>query len=99
MALESATAHDAHALVPAIEAVTEQGLKPTQLLADSAYGSEDNLERARELGGEVVTPTLGAYLFHLLPLSEFVFSYAGEVLRCPQGQEPERIGHFRAAFH
>jgi hypothetical protein len=100
--VESATAHDTHALVPALEAATEQGLKPTRVLADSAYGSEDNLERAQELGVEVVAPARGTYGSQRLPLSAFVFSETGEVLRCPQGQEPERVrrkqGRFRVAF-
>lgn len=100
--VESATAHDVHALVPAIESAMELGLKPTQVLADTAYGSEDNLERAQELGVEVIAPAMGAYRAHRLPLSGFVFSETGEVLRCPQGQEPERVrrqqDHYRVAF-
>lgn len=100
--VESATAHDAHALIPAIEAATEQGFKPTQVLADSAYGSEDNLERAQALGVEVIAPAMGTYGADRLPLSAFVFADTGEAESCPQGQPPERVrrkqDRFRVAF-
>lgn len=100
--VESATIHDVHALVPAIESAAARGLKPTQVLADSAYGSDDNLERAQELGVEVIAPAMGAYRSDRLPLSQFAFSDSGAVVRCPQGQEPERVrrkqDHYRVAF-
>jgi hypothetical protein len=100
--VESATVHDVHALIPAIEAATARGLKPTQVLADTAYGSEDNLGQAQGLGVEVIAPAMGAYRSNRLPLSGFVFSDTGEVVRCPQGQEPERVrrkqDHYRVAF-
>jgi hypothetical protein len=76
--VESATAHDVHALIPAIEAAAARGLKPTQVLADTAYGSEDNLGQAQGLGVEVIAPAMGAYRAHRLPLSGFVFSETGE---------------------
>jgi hypothetical protein len=100
--VESASTHDVHALIPAIESATARGLSPTQVLADAAYGSDDNLERAQELGVEVIAPAMGAYRSDRLPLSQFVFSDSGEVVRCPQGKEPERVrrkqDHYRVAF-
>ena len=100
--IESASAHDVHALIPSIESAAARGLSPTQVLADTAYGSDDNLKRAQELGVEVIAPTMGAYRSDRLPLSQFVFSDSGAVVRCPQGQEPERVrrkqDHYRVAF-
>jgi len=99
--VESASEHDVHALIPAIEDVQERDLKPEQLLADSAYGSEDNLEKAEALGVQVVSPALGSYQKGL-PLTAFCFSSQGEVLACPQGQVPLRNrrnkNRHRAAF-
>ena len=102
MAVESACAHDVHAIIPALEAVKERDLKPEQVLADSAYGSEDNLEKAKGMGVEVISPAMGSYREDRLPLSAFTFSDQGEVIHCPQGQDPEKIrrkkDRFRVAF-
>lgn len=100
--VESACAHDVHALIPALEAVKERDLKPNQVLADSLYGSEDNLEKAKGMGVEVISLAMGSYREDRLPLSAFTFSGQGEVIQCPQGQEPEKIrrkkDRFRVAF-
>lgn len=87
--VESACAHDVHAVIPALEAVEARELKPEQVLADSAYGSEDNLQKAEVLGVKVVSPAMGSY-HKGIPLSGFDFSSQGEVLSCPQGQVPVR---------
>jgi hypothetical protein len=100
--VESACAHDVHAVMPALEAVEARELKPKQVLADSAYGSEDNLQKAEVLGVTVVSPAMGSY-HKGLPLSDFAFSSTGEVLSCPQGQVPLRNrrnkNRHRAAFN
>lgn len=99
--VESASTHDVHAVIPAIEDVQERDLKPEQVLADSAYGSEDNLEKAEGMGVKVVSPAMGSY-HKGIPLSAFTFSSQGEVLSCPQGQAPLRNrrnkNRHRAAF-
>jgi hypothetical protein len=87
--VESASVHDVHAVMPALEAVEARGHKPEQVLADSAYGSEENLQKAEVLGVKVVSPAMGSY-HKGLPLSDFTFSNQGEVLACPQGQAPVR---------
>jgi hypothetical protein len=87
--VEPACVHDVHAVMPALEAAEARELKPEQVLADSAYGSEDNLQKAEVLGVTVVSPAMGSY-HKGLPLSDFTFSTQGEVLSCPQGQAPVR---------
>jgi hypothetical protein len=100
--VEPACAHDVHALIPALEAVNARDLKPTQVLADSLYGSEDNLEQAKGMGVEVISPAMGSYREDRLPLSDFSFTGQGEVVHCPQGQEPKKVRRkkerFRVAF-
>jgi hypothetical protein len=100
--VESACAHDVHALIPALEAVNERDLKPEQVLADSLYGSDENLEQAKEMGVEVISPAMGSYRGDRIPLSDFTFTGQGEVVICPQGQTPEKIrrkkDRFRVAF-
>ena len=99
--VESASAHDSHAVLPALEEVGERDLKPEQLLADSLYGSEDNIKKAEEQGVKIIAPAMGSY-HKGLPLTAFIFSAQGEVLSCPQGQIPLRNrrnkNRHRAAF-
>ena len=85
---EPACVHDTHALIPALEAVQDRDLKPDQVLADSAYGSEENREQAQTMGVEVIAPVLGSLAEGQLSLTDFTFSDQGEVLSCPAGHQP-----------
>lgn len=85
---EPACVHDTHALIPALKASQDRNLKPDQVLADSAYGSEDNREQAQMMGVEVIAPVMGLLAEGPLSLMDFTFSDQGEVLRCPAGHEP-----------
>jgi len=58
--VEAAHESDANVLLPAIAEAAKRELAPTQLLADSLYGGDDNLEKAKELGVEIVSPVIGA---------------------------------------
>ena len=48
--VEPAHISDAHALIPALESAKERGLAPEEVLADSLYGSNENGEKAKEMG-------------------------------------------------
>jgi hypothetical protein len=87
--VEAAHESDANALLPAIEEATKRELAPTELLADSLYGSDDNVEKARELGVEVVSPAMGSAP-EGISLADFTFSDTEEMTACPQGQQPQR---------
>jgi hypothetical protein len=88
-AVEQAHKSDAHALIPAIEDVRDRGLAPTEVLADSLYGSEKNIEKAKELGAEVVAPVPGGEKNgKSARLSEFTLTEAGGIERCPEGHAP-----------
>jgi len=87
--VEAAHESDSNALLPAIEGATKRDLAPEQLLADSAYGGDDNVEKAKELGIEVVSPTMGTQS-HKIGLAEFVFSDSDEITACPGGKQPLR---------
>jgi hypothetical protein len=52
-------ASDANALIPAIKDARDRGLAPKELLADSLYGSERNVDTAAAMGTEVVAPVPG----------------------------------------
>lgn len=79
---------DANALLPAIEDAAKRDLAPKQLLADSLYGSDDNVEKAKELEVEVVSPTMGTQS-QAIGLADFAFSDGDGIIACPAGRKPE----------
>jgi IS5 family transposase len=87
--VEAANESDSNALLPAIEDAAKRELAPEQLLADSAYGGDDNVENAKELGVEVVSPTMGTQS-DKIGLAEFAFSDSDEIIACPEGKNPLR---------
>jgi hypothetical protein len=89
--VEPAHKSDANALVPAIESAEDRGLKPEVLLADSLYGSDDNAEKAKEHGVELVAPVMGTVQEGKLSLQDFCFSEKGQIIACPKGHAPEII--------
>jgi len=91
--VEPAHNSDAHALIPLIETTQKQDLGPWEVLADSLYGSDDNIEKAKALGVEVVSPVMGAPVDTNITLANFVMTAKGEVTSCPQGHAPKKIKH------
>ena len=89
--VESACIGDVHALIPALDSTKERELAPTELLADSLYGSDDNCERAHEMGVDVISPTMGTPKENTLSLSDFQQSEKGIITACPQGHAPVKI--------
>jgi len=87
--VEAAHESDSNALLPAIEDAAKRELAPEQLLADSAYGGDDNVEKAKELGVEVVSPTMGTQSQET-SLADFVFTGSDEITACPEGKTPLR---------
>ncbi len=89
--VESACISDAHALIPALDSTKERELAPVTLLADSLYGSDDNCERAQEMGVDVISPVMGTPKENSLNLSDFQQSAKGIITACPQGHAPVKI--------
>lgn len=88
--VEAAHHSDANALLPAIEDAAKRELAPTELLADSLYGSDENVEQAKKQGVELVSPAMGSAPDGI-SLADFTFSDSDEMSACPQGQKPQRI--------
>ena len=83
---------DANALIPAMESAIQRNLSPEEVLADSLYGSDENCQKAAELGVEVIAPTMGSIKKEdHLSLSDFESSENGAVLACPKGHAPVQI--------
>jgi hypothetical protein len=56
---ESAAANDSDAFKPAIEDLKAKGANPKVALADTLYGSDENVEYAKEQGVELISPVPG----------------------------------------
>lgn len=86
--VEPAHNSDVDALIPAIESIKEQDMAPSVVLADSLYGSDDNIQKAGELAVDVVSPVMGGSKEGLL--QAFNLSDDGHIISCPEGHAPER---------
>ena len=91
--LETACKSDAHALIPAIESTENRGLAPAEILADSLYGSDENLAVAKEIGVNVISPAMGTPKKDAVGLAEFSFTNGGKVIACPGGHAPVTATH------
>jgi len=103
VSVEPAHKSDTNAVIPAIEDTQKRGLGPEELLADAAYGSDDNCEKAKERGVELVSPVKASNSKAGLSLADFTLSNRGKVTGCPQGHAPIRAKHkkdkYTAAFN
>ena len=102
VSVEPANKSDAEALLPAIEDTKKRGIGPEELLSDSLYGGDENIQKAKEEGVEVISPIMGKEPKKEVTLSNFTFLDDGKVESCPQGQAPLKIkykkGRFTALF-
>jgi len=89
--VEPAHVSDAHALIPALESVEERGLAPEEVLADSLYGSDENGEKAKEMGVKVISPVMGTPKEESLSLADFPQTDKGKIAACPQGHAPVKF--------
>jgi hypothetical protein len=87
--VEAANESDSNALLPAIEDAGKRNLAPTELLADTLYGSDDNVETAKALGTTVIAPVMGAKE-NATSLAEFAFNDKDQINACPEQQTPTK---------
>ena len=57
---QTAADHDANALTPVLADLKGKNLLPESMLTDTAYGSDENVKAAADLGVELVAPLPGA---------------------------------------
>ena len=90
--VEPANEHDANALQPAIDTTKERGCCPEEIVCDTLYGGDDNVQKAAVKGVEVVAPLKGPAPASEISLSDFEFDEnTNFVTRCPEGYEPENV--------
>ena len=91
--IETAVCHDSHAVEPMLEDLESRGHLPETMLADTAYGSDDNITAAEERGTDLVSPTTGvpaqddANVDHLGP-DDIKTDAGGHIIACPAGHQP-----------
>ncbi len=102
--VEPAHKHDSHALHPAIDATTERDCRPEELVCDSHYGSDDNVQKAASKKVEVIAPIQGNPHMRDITLAEFEIDPATNfVISCPEDAVPlhscrTRKNRLRATF-
>jgi Transposase DDE domain len=82
--------HDSTALEPALAEVSGRGIRPQVLLADSHYGSTDNLQKAAGQTVELVAPALPpkGSKQEKRTLEHVELNEDGWIRRCPEGHTP-----------
>jgi hypothetical protein len=89
---QSAAEVDGAAVVPMLDQLEESKLLPEEMLADTLYGSDENMQAAEARGVELVAPIPGREPEsdpEALTLDDFaVDERTGEVEACPQGHVP-----------
>jgi Transposase DDE domain len=94
VSVEPANKSDANALIPFIEDTKERDLGPEEVLADTLYGGDENVEKAAsEMKVEVVSPVKGTDKDENLSLTDFTLSDKRKVTSCPKGHVPFRTKH------
>jgi hypothetical protein len=90
--VEPAHCHDSNAVAPALEDVEQRDLLPEELAADTLYGSQQNIDKAKEHQVNLVAPVPGKKPQH--NLSSFSCDETtNEIKSCPQNHEPKTIKH------
>jgi IS5 family transposase len=91
VAVAPADAPDAAAVQPALADVAARDLTPATLLADTAYGGDDNVQAAAGSGVTLTAPVAGQPERTALRLADFAADEAGRVTACPLGQAPASV--------
>jgi hypothetical protein len=88
--VESAARHDSGALEPAVNDLEAKGMKPSELLADTSYGSDDNVKFSSEKEVELISPVAGKK--SAKDFTGFTLSPDKErIIECPQGCQPDKV--------
>ena len=90
--VEQAHEADEHALEPAIENTQARGCAPDEVQCDASYGSDDNVQQAKNEGVDVIAPVKGPANAPATHLKDFTFEDATHfVQHCPEGHPPKAV--------
>jgi hypothetical protein len=87
---QTAVESDAKAVTPILDDLEANQLLPAEMPADTAYGSDENVQAAAARGVELLSPVSGPEVDpHVLNVDDFPVNEATkEVKCCPAGHEP-----------
>jgi DDE family transposase len=100
---QTAVESDANALAPVLEDLQKRELLPEEMLADTSYGSDDNVQMAAALDVEVISPVSGptttttdqdahGEVAAKLTCDDFaVDERTGKIEACPAGRVPLQV--------
>lgn len=89
--VESADKHDSKALLPALKDTDRRHMSPNELLADSLYGCDENVTKAKQdFKTDVLAPVMGAKNKGL-NLEHFTIDIKNQITHCPQGNKPVSV--------
>jgi hypothetical protein len=93
---QTAVEPDSEAVAPVLDALEQTALLPEQLIADTLYCSDENVQRAQQRGVELVGPVSGSEKanedasYERLTIDDFdIDDHTEEVKCCPAGHAPQ----------
>ena len=88
--VETAADNDANALLPVLAELKGRDVMPEELLADTLYGGDGNVEAAKGEAVDLVAPVPGEKKFdpEEIRYDQFKLNEKGELLACPAGHAP-----------
>lgn len=93
VSVQKACEHDSNALMPAIKDTQSRALNPKTVLADTLYGSDDNVQAAKAAQVELIAPTFKGGKSGTSGLTDFKFDDNGYITACPAGHSPNKVKH------
>lgn len=89
--VETAVDSDSDAVGPVLEDLEQRDQMPEELLADSGYGGDGNVQMAASQGVDLVAPVAGCkkYDNEELGYDSFELNESHEVVACPAGHAPK----------
>jgi hypothetical protein len=84
---QGASESDQNAVEPMLEKMEANNAKPEKMLADSAYGSDENVVHSAKENVELVAPASGKDA-DKLGLEECEFDDQNRIIKCPRGKKP-----------
>ena len=90
--VEPAHEEDCDAIQPAIDDTQSRGCGPDELQCDTKYGSDENVQKAKEKGVTIIAPTIGPKESPKVALKDFTFDdETGLIKSCPEGHRPKKV--------
>ncbi len=89
--VESACESDSLATMETIRDIQDQGMELEEMLADTSYGSQDNVDAAAVEGVNLISPASGTrdQTDGRISLDDFQFEESGKrMMSCPSGRSP-----------